>query len=203
MVLKLSAKRDEWLDEAYEKAMADLDKFFEIGWKDNQPPITLIPDRKMMDFFRGRKTEEWEVAWTEGTKVFILDYNNLERESDKKFSKESYEMRLKHELTHCFVNTLCRKGPLLWINEGLAVAGQIKLNSKPKNFSKFLNFFNQGEKEVYYESGFAVEYLLKKFGREKLLNFVKKYDGKTKEEFYDLFKSIYDFDLAYKNFEVL
>ena len=90
-----------------------------------------------------------------------------------------------------------------WLNEGICiyVSGQNKFKKKPKFFNEFLNFSKNIKKEIYRESGFIVEYLLKEYGHEKiikLLNESKKI--KDEKDFKDKFEEIYKVPLGYPTF---
>lgn len=187
--------------------MKELDSFFELGWKYNKPNLVLIPNRKTINYLKDKETEEWLVGWVSGNTVYLLSDKNYETESNHKYSDNEYFALLKHELAHCFSNIVSRytRKPI-WLLEGISIflSGQLKLKTKPKIISKFLDFYENGGQGVYSESGFAVEFLAKKYGKEKLIQLLKKAkESNSKNDFADLFKSIYDFELSYDNFEVL
>ncbi|MDP7520900.1 MAG: hypothetical protein QF567_01555, partial [Candidatus Pacearchaeota archaeon] len=155
----------------------------------------------------GKETEEWLVGWVNGNMVYMLSDKNYETESNHKYSDEEYFALLKHELAHCFSNVVSgfTQKPI-WLLEGISIflSGQLKLKTKPEKFSQFIEFFENGGKGVYSESGFAVEFLVQKYGKEKILQLLKKAKkSNSKKDFADLFKSIYDFELKYENFEIL
>ncbi|HPA25902.1 MAG TPA: hypothetical protein PLK76_04050 [bacterium] len=207
MVFEINKINHSKLDQVYKKSMNELDSFFELDWKHNRPNLVLIPDRETINNLKGSETEEWLVGWVNGNMVYILSDKNYETESNHKYSDEEYFALLKHELAHCFSNIysdFCKKP--IWLLEGISIflSGQIKLKTKPIKFSKFLEFYENGGKEVYSEAGFVVEFLVKKYGKEKLLQLLKKAkEYNSKKDFAGLFKSIYDFELAYENFKIL
>jgi len=207
MVFEINKIDNSKLDKVYEKSMEELDSFFELGWKYNRPNLILVPNRKTIDSLKGKETENWVVGWTSGNTVYMLSDENYETESNHKYSDEEYFALLKHELAHCFshiISGFCQKP--IWLLEGISIflSGQLKLRPKPENYSRFIEFHEKGGKGVYSESGFAVEFLVKKYGKEKLLQLLKKAkESNSKKDFADLFKSIYDFELSYDNFEVL
>ncbi len=187
--------------------MKELDSFFELGWKRNRPNLVLVPDRKTINDFKGKKTEAWLVGWVSGNTVYMLSDKNYGAESNHKYSDEKYFSLLKHELAHCFTNIVSEftQKPI-WLLEGISIflSGQLELMKKPKKYSQFLEFYEKGGKEVYSESGFAVKYLVNNNGKEKLFQLLKKAkESNSKKDFADLFKSIYGFELEYKNFKVL
>ncbi|MBR9706235.1 hypothetical protein GOV14_04320 [Candidatus Pacearchaeota archaeon] len=207
MVFEINQTNNPKLDEAYEKSMKELDSFFKLGWKYNRPNLVLVPDRKTINSLKGKETPEWVVGWTQGNTVYLLSDKNYETQSNHKYSDDEYFALLKHELAHCFSHIISKFSQKpIWLLEGLSIylSGQLKLRTKPGKYSKFLEFYENGGKGVYSESGFAVEFLVKKYGKEKVIQLLKKAkESKSKEDFADLFKSIYDFELNYNNFEVL
>ena len=140
--------------------------------------------------------------------VYILDINKFKLESShKKRSKQEYLKLLKHELSHLFFTVLVRKGYCpIWLWEGLPLytSGQYLSSGKIKEFSEFLSFYDSfaskdGKKSVYTESGFFIKVLVEKFGKEKLLKFLKSLRKvKNKKEFNDLFFKTYKFKLNYR-----
>lgn len=195
------------IDRVYNKSMRELDSFFNLNWKYNQPDLILVPDRKTIDSLRRRKTEDWVVGWADGSNVYLLSDKNYERESNHKYSNEEYYALIKHELAHCFSNTISNFSQKpRWLLEGISIflSDQNKLRNKPKEFKKFIDFYGTNGKEVYYESGFAVEFLVKIYGKRKLILLLKKLkESNSKEDFAKLFKSIYGFDLSYQNFKII
>lgn len=201
MIFELKEKKDKFLEGMYIQAIKELDEFFKINWIFNRPRIILINTRKQYDKVNGKKTENWMVGWAEGRSIFILDRENYEKESCHKYSKEAYYSLIKHELCHQFIKAVTKTSIPTWLNEGICIylSGQNKSKKVPEKFEKFLNFFTEGGKFVYRESGFVVETLVKKFGKQKLMRLIKSENcAKSKKEFNLLFKKIYGFDLNYK-----
>lgn len=206
MIYKINEINAPKLEETYTRSIQELSDFFRINWKFNRPHLILVPDRKTIDSLKGQKTEEWIVGWVSNGNVYLLDDKSFETESNHKYSDEEYFALIKHELVHCFSNIFSNfsKTPV-WLLEGISIylSGQNRLKTKPKKFEKFIDFFDKDGKEVYAESGFAVMFLVEKYGKEKLLNLLKEAKkSETQESFADLFQSIYGFELSYDNFEV-
>lgn len=198
---------DSDIKAVYEKAMKELNEFFGMNWVEDKPEIIIVPDRKTIDSIQGKKTEDWVVGWVEGRKVYILSREDYEKESCHKYVEEDYNALIKHELTHCFSDILCNYNKrCAWLLEGISIylSGQLEFKHKPREYKKFIDFYNKFGEDVYSESGFAVEYLIKEYGKGKLIELLKEY-GKTKnkEEFAKVFKKIYGFELKYENFKVL
>jgi len=90
--------------------------------------------------------------------------------------------------------------------EGVAIylSDQNKTKKKPNQLQEFLQHYSKNNKNsnVYKESGFAIEFLVKNFGKQKLLKLIKSLkEINSKEEFAKKFKENYGFDLNYKNFQ--
>ena len=207
MVFKIKKIQNKRLEAFYKKSMKELDNFFKINWKSNLPSIFLIPDRKTIDLLKHKKTEKWIVGWANGQNIFLLDPNNYSKESSHKYSEEEYKALLKHELCHLFYDEISKYSQKpRWLDEGIAtyLSGQNKFKKIPKKFNKFLDYYNGGGKGIYNESGFAIEILIKKFGKKKILNLIKKLPRiKNKTHFNKEFAKIYGFNLTYKNFNKL
>lgn len=207
MIYSLKQNKDKVFEEMYEKSMKELDEFYKLGWKHHLPPIIILKTRKEIDKFWGNETEDWLVAFADRGKIFILDRKRFGKENSHKYSYEEYYCLLKHELGHLFFEHISkgRNNPT-WINEGtqIFVAGQLKFKKSIKKFSKFIEHYDNWGKEVYQESGFAIELLVKKFGKERLINLIEGLRKiSSEEEFNKLFKKIYGFELNYKNMNKL
>ena len=207
MPLKIESFEDGFLDKIYTESIADLNKFYEMNWVHHQPVVIIMKDRKTIDALKGESTERWMVGHAEGNKVFILDRNNLESESDHKYSQEKYYSLLKHEISHCFYRILS-DGQMkpVWLCEGVAIytSGQNKEKHPVECFKEFLDFFENGGKGVYAESGFAVYLLVKEFGKQKLLDLIKGLKSvDSQKDFTELFVQTYSIKPTYEKFNDL
>ena len=207
MLYKLSITKsgDRFIERVFHQSMKDLGKFYSINWTTNMPKIVFLKDRKSIDLLRAKKTEPWLVGWADDRMriIFVLDKKELEKHSSHKYSKDYYHSLIKHELSHLFYKILSagKQGPV-WLSEGVAIytSGQNKLKTKPNKFKKFLTFYNHGGSEVYEESGFVIEMLVKKFGKNKLLKLIKFLRNVSNEkQFNKLFKKTYKFKISYKS----
>lgn len=198
------------ISQMYRKAMKELDEFFELNWKYNTPVIIIVPDRKTIDKLKQQKTENWITGWAEvynSVKVYLLDPTNYEKESCHKYSKQEYFILIKHELAHCFTTIMSNYSYTpIWLFEGISLflSGENKIKKKPKKFVNLLDSYNQLFPSVYDEAGFFVEILVTKYGKEKLIELVKKLNThQTQEEFNVLFKSIYGLKPTKDNINIL
>ena len=167
----------------------------------------MVDTREEINSLRGEKTENWIIGWSEGQTIYVLNKDNFENESNHKYNYDEYFAFIKHELSHSFFNIISNGNQKpIWFNEGIAIyiSGQNEFKKRPIVFEKFLEFYDHGGKEIYSESGFAVEFLVKKYGKEKILKLVSSLSFiKNKEDFSSCFKDIYGFELNYKNFNDL
>ncbi len=207
MIYTINSTNDKGLERIFKESMRDLKKFYELNWVDHIPRVIVVPNRKTIDLLRGMKTEPWLLGWADGRMVYILDSMNFEKESNHKYNSARYYSLLKHELSHAFYHIISHGQYIpVWLCEGVAIytAGQIKEKTRPTKFKEFLKFQKEGGKGVYSESGFAVELLVKKFGKQKLLKLIKGLkENKSRSEFEKWFKTIYKFKPTYKEFNRL
>jgi hypothetical protein len=205
MIFETKISDKKWLEKEYKKSMKELDKFWGLGWTKNTPQVFLLKDRKTIDNYLRKKTNNWVTGFLNNKMdVFLLSPENYEKDSIHKYSNKEYISLLKHELSHCFF-TIISKGQnrVIWLDEGIAIylSGQTNFKfKKPKKLKHFLKSFHTHEDKVYNESGFVIELLVKEYGKEKVIELVRKLKkGKTKEQFNLLFKEIYGFELNYRN----
>ena len=207
MQLKIIPHKDKFLDIELKKAMKELNNFFDIKWVKNTPIIVSLQDRKTIDLFKGMKTERWIVGWAGWNKIFLLGRKNYETESNHRYSKKEYVGLLRHEICHLFIGVYVKNGYCpRWFNEGICgyVSGQIKLNPKPKAFQKFLNQYDKWGGKAYSESYNAIEVLINKYGKTKLIKLLKSLNElKNKIQFDKKFMEIYGFAPNYKKFNEL
>ncbi|MEK7501727.1 MAG: hypothetical protein AAB629_02265, partial [Patescibacteria group bacterium] len=207
MPLKIESFEDEFIDKICKESVVDLNKFYEINWVHHLPVPIVVKDRKSIDLLKGEKTELWVVGWAEGNKVFILNHNSFESESDHKYSPERYYSLLKHEISHTFYRVLS-DGHVkpIWLCEGVAIytSGQNGEKRPVSHFKGFLDFYENGGKGVYDESGFAVHLLVREYGKQKLLDLIKGLKSiVSQKDFTALFVKTYGIKPIYDSFNKL
>jgi len=205
MVFDISKSSNKKIEKFYQEAIDSLGEFYGINWNVGMPLILLLNSRKDIDRIKGRKTEDWVVGFTDGSKkcLFLLSPETYEKESSHKYSDEEYSALIKHELSHLYSRILYEGYIPVWLIEGIAIysSGQLALKRRPKELKNFLEFFDKGGSGLYGEAGFAVEVLIKQFGKERFLNFYKNLkDVESEEDLKVLFKKNYGGDLNYKFF---
>ncbi|MDO8569371.1 MAG: hypothetical protein Q7R89_01135 [bacterium] len=201
MIFNIHHIKDNFLENIYTDSIKDLNEFYEINWTHHLPTIIIVDDRETINLLKGSKTENWVAGWTNGSQIYVLNKNNFEKESSHKCNPDEYSALIKHELSHCFYNILSNYHHIpIWLSEGVAsyTSGQNNFKNKPKEFNKFLACYDHGGKGVYGESGFFVQILVEKFGKQKLLNLIKELKSlKSQEEFDKFFAKEYGFNLNY------
>lgn len=211
MPFKIQYFEDKFIDTNYKIALEELNQFFGFNWIQNTPKVFIIESRKLFDQLLDRKTEKWLVGCTPNHSVYLLDRQKFNTETDNSYSDEIYIALLKHELCHLFFSKISHgvHNPN-WLDEGISIylSGQNKLRKKvPTKFNNFLKFYKIDtidKDSVYDESGFVVETLVKKIGKNKILNLIKSCKiANTKEKFEISFKEIYNFDLNYNSINKL
>lgn len=112
-------------------------------------------------------------------------------------------MLVKHELCHLIYEiTSGKKTAPKWLIEGLAIvlSGQLESKKRPEKFSSFLDHYSDEGKGVYEESGLVVEMLINRFGKEKIIEMVKRMkEVNGEEEVRVVFREVYGVDLRYES----
>jgi len=205
MVFDISQSDNKKVEKFYKEAMNSLGEFYGINWNEGMPVILLLNSRKDINRIQGRKTEDWVVGFTDGSKkcLFLLSPETYEKESSHKYSDEEYSALIKHELSHLYSRIFYEGYIPVWLVEGIAIysSGQLALKRRPEELKTFLEFFDKRGSGLYDEAGFAVEVLIKQFGKEKFFNFYKGLkDMGSEDDLKVLFKKNYGKDLNYKFF---
>jgi len=198
--------------EKYQQAMKKTIKEFEeyFGVKLNQQLcLIFLNSRQQFDDIMGRKTLPFETGYSSENLIFMMSEDVYEKESNKKFNPDYDLLTLRHEVCHKYFRKLAWTSRPVWLNEGMAIylSGQFKFKKKVEFFKNFLlfetsNFINGHD--VYQESGFVIEKLINKFGKEKILKLIESCRKiNDNNGFLKSFKSIYDFELNYDNINQL
>jgi len=203
-VFKLIPLKQPQLQEYKERAMDELNDFFEMSWKRNTPKIFVIDTREEIDLFREEKSKDWVVGWSMGSSaICILNPKNIGRESSHRKDYD-IEKLVKHELVHTFFNSKFGRSKFPWISEGIAIylAGQLDKYKMPEEFTGFLE--GKDSKRIYKESGNAIKLLIDKFGKRRLFEFFGRQSGvKDGSRLAEVFVDVYKLDLNYRLFNEL
>ena len=210
MIYQVTKIKNPKIEKIYEVGMKQLSEFFGINWIHNLPEIWIVENGETNKSLQGKNYQNWVKGWGSRHKgIYLLRQEIIKKETGADYDDKKYKSLIIHELAHCFfdVATNGKRNPK-WLPEGLSLylAEQLKekWHPKPKKFTDFLNYFNQS-KEVYKESGWAIKFLIDKFGKEKLLRLlkeIKETDGKNYNEdiFKSLFEKVYKENLSYDLF---
>jgi len=202
-VFKITPLENKEILEYKEKAMIELNTFFERDWIRNTPKIFVVDDRKSINMLREQDTEDYIVCWSYGMlAIFVLNPQNVSQESSHDESSYNLKQRIKHELCHSFFYITFGKSNFKWIEEGVAIYTSGELFDRyamPKEFKGFLD-----NKNVYAESGGALKLLIDNFGKETIFEFFRKQSGvEDKDKLEAIFKEIFKVDLSYSFFNSL
>ena len=209
MIYKIKSYDNQLIQDAYDSAMKKLNEFWQIDWTTNTPDIYIVESRSDINKIKEKETESWVVGWAAATdpekkRLFLLDFDKLETESDHKKDEEAYKALIAHELCHLFVANIEKKSPPMgpmWWNEGISVylSGQLRFKRKPEKFTGFLNSNRENPRPAYNEGGFVVELLVQKFGDEKIIEMVEYLrDSKPATTFIEDFQAVFGFELTYE-----
>lgn len=203
MIFEITAINDELIEKIFPMIVEELSDFYETGLKGGLPKVFVMANRETIDALRGKKSEPYQVGFCMRGNVYILDRQSFPLESSHALpSNEEYIRIVKHETSHLFYASLSNNtyNPR-WLWEGVALFTDGSLRhdlEKPKIFQEFLEFYKITDKRIYYESGFAVEFLVENYGKSRLLRMIKALSNTNSErEFKIMFRRIYGFDLSY------
>jgi len=201
-VFKITSIENKKLQKYKDKAIKELNEFFNKKWIYNTPKIFVVDDRETINLLKEQETEDWVVGWSWGRMaIYILNPKNISKESCHDGSKYNIEHLIKHELCHSFFQMTFGQSKFQWVNEGVSiyVAGQLDKYKMPDKFEGFLDGNN-----VYQESGNAIKLLIDNFGKDVLFKFLKKQRGIEKEEeLKAVFKEVFNANLDYLFFNGL
>lgn len=140
--------------------------------------ISFLYTRSQMDRTYKQKTAEWIVGYTNKNHFFIFSPKVFDQVSPHPASDFSYV--LVHEMAHVFTNEILGLYYPIWLYEGIAgyVAKQYEIR-KIKQFQ--FNDFNQlhdtrswNKFNNYPQAYSMAKYLIDKFGKKKMLEFLGK-----------------------------
>ena len=123
----------------------------------------------------------------------------LSQESFSKYSshknKEEFWQALKHEYCHIYFRQITGGSYPLWLNEGLAnyLAGQEKKETNPLDV---FSYFNKTDTGIYNVGYFWIKFLIKKFGKKKIVQLIHNLKTKRKMTpglFAKIFQEFYGF----------
>lgn len=169
--------------------------------------LVLLYARKEMDELRQEETPSWLVGQANKDTICLFSPSVFEKESPHK--RREFKKVLFHEMTHLFIRQIHSSCEPRWLEEGLAyfVAGQRGKEQFDSCF--FLNqelpFLVDVEKRwqkalphgAYTISFLLVEFLIKRFGKEKIIKFLSSLQGKySRKKLCQNFGQIYGHEIT-------
>jgi len=211
MIFSITSEDNKALGEFFKNSVVYLKKYFRlkqyfgINWEFNLPVLFVVKDLAIKKHAFGTSAPKWLKGWCgRQNEIFVLSPQLILQEEGIKFTPKKHRALIKHELIHLFYSCITKNIKPRWLNEGLCqyLSGQLEWKKEHKTFSLFLSFFEETGAEIYIESGWAVKYLVDKFGKDKLLKLFKEIRGKSfnRKEFAKIFESVYEAKLNYKFF---
>lgn len=159
----------------------------------------IVYSREEFNKIWGSETPDYVSAFAKDDNIVIFSYGVFDKET--KWKKEKFQEALIHEINHLFYQELRDdEYDPLWLSEGLATFMQHgrKKHEYKKKLKITKQILNQKFEEMNLESyqifTVFVEYLILKFGKDKILELIKSL--KEGKELNNLFMEIYnkDFD---------
>lgn len=151
----------------------------------------------------GKKTEKWFVGAAKNNNIYIFNPKVYAKESTHK--KEKFWETLKHEYCHTYYNQVTKSIYPLWLNEGLAshVSGKKLILKKDGSYELLdvFRYYDKMDRGCYMVGQFWVEYLIKKYGKKRLVELINSCAGNMNQhKFTSMFKKIYGFKFDKQTF---
>lgn len=150
-----------------------LDNFF--GVELPLPLLVVLQTRRQMNAIWGRKLEPWSVAWAwRGVCIFAVALDRYLKENSKR-RDDYYWQILCHEQAHLYLHCVTKGQLPRWLNEGIPtyLAGQHHRQPILEEALLVLKQTNIAPELVYAVGRYWVEILVKKYGAQKFLAFIK------------------------------
>lgn len=180
--------------ERIKEIIKDCRKFYELSEDEfvAEPVVSLIYTREEMDEVQSKKTADWVRATTNSRGIYIIDESVVEKITPHK--KGEIWITLRHEINHWYYNHITKsyKGCPRWFTEGLADYYAGRRAQKPEKYegSELDKSFSEYTPLTYKIGYPLVEKMFERFGRKKIIIFIKEFGKaeKTSENFNSIFK---------------
>ena len=205
-IYSVSQIKDKEIIELVEESISLYKAFFKITKNTFVPSIYILSDIESYQTMTKQKGPDWAVGITYQEKIYLLHPSCYTYKENQSFSSTAFRVTVAHELCHAFIYHIYPDNHFpAWLQEGLCITitGQIKKLKKISRFSMFIDryYIKDLQKDEYSEYGKAVEVLLQKFGKEKMLNLLKMTKNcQSYSEFRVIFDKNYNMELSYDNF---
>ena len=197
------------LDSFVEKTVHEYSIFYEQEFDRKKIIVHTVEQREAMDYFCGRKTEDFVRASSNGNHIFYFSDESLEKETNgyHTFNQNEKIKMLRHEIGHnCFRRYRKWNGKPTFLNEWCSIylSWQLEDKTPPKKFTLFLDYFETGWEWVYKESWYVVDLLIKEYWKPKFLKLLKETENKKNNDlFLEEFTTIYWKTLTYEYMNTL
>jgi hypothetical protein len=143
--------------------------------------VQLVDTVEDFEKYLGEKSEKWICAFVSKDNSKIIIYSPESFEKYTSHNKTEFNSVLTHEISHIYFNAIAGQHAPIWLNEGLANHIAEWKNStnfktdklKPDILESNALFNKLHPFERYSISRSLVEYLLKKFKKQKVLDMIK------------------------------
>jgi hypothetical protein len=184
------------IENEYNRVIEEIKEFFNEEWQQGTKPIVcLVSSKKEYNMILQENTPDYLVGNVNGSTIYIVDPNTIEKETNGVHKKKDFVKLLKHEMMHVYTTFYSQFSfTPAWLMEGIAVhfAQQHKIEvgfDKEKILNNMFHFNG----DFYSESGNFVKYLDEKYGREKLKKIIKNsWQAKDIESFKKIFYEVYE-----------
>lgn len=170
-------------ERAYEKAY----KFFGIELKGIKLEIIKSPEK----VFKNKKIPWYAVGFYTKNKIILVDKQLF---PSRGHEKNEFSKVMLHEICHLFIKKIVKKRIPVWIEEGLCQFISFGGKLKPKKavslrkLKTYKDWYNYDDPYVYCGSFYS--WLFKKYGKEKILEFLKMLNEfSTEKAFEKVFKN--------------
>lgn len=205
MTFKLTDLKKDIYQTDIDESVTFFGDFFEIKLQP-RPCLILVDSHKQFEQIISKPIPNWLTGYNVYNLVFVLHPDKWQTESNHQYSPDKFKATLKHEICHIYFKKITGSSQPIWLNEGLALylSGQLKFRKDPGKLDNFLQFSTDntiGNQTVYDQSGFAVQTLHQKYGKQNLLKLIKSIKTlKSPSKFSTLFQKIYKIPLTYQTF---
>lgn len=168
--------------------------FFKI--RVNKIKIIFVYSRKELDKLWGQNTKSFVSAFSKKNNTIII-FSPEAMEKETRWKRKGFFPSMVHEMAHIFYYDIAKIDHPIWLTEGIAT--YIQHNKKPSKRKKIIQSFLEGgfnfdKSGTYYNNSHAfIHYLIKKYGKKKLLKLLYSMKKATKNTTIDdLIMKIYN-----------
>jgi hypothetical protein len=173
--------------------------FFESK-EDLQIRIILCSNKEELKFFTGiKEITESTTGRAIISENIIVIYTPKAIEQNTPKKKENFKGILTHEMVHLFYKKNNYSQEIQLLNEGIASYVQWVIVNK-KEFNKEINLnevdlFQEYSREIYKNGLYLIDFIIKNFGKKRLINFLEKIKNSSENEIRKIFNELFIIEL--------